>query len=155
MPQFAGMWKAWPAGLCGVALLAVASTALASQALAAPLGATVVQLRDLPDPLLVESATPPPAAPAAPGDSPPPWASYVALVNYGSAPSVQGAVGPAHVVVMTTDYLRVLTRSGDVLHTVAVRDLAGVDYTWTVLACSLVFDPFAAASSQLLRCKAK
>lgn len=104
-------------------------------------GISVVQLRELPDPLL-RHATAVPAAPAGATGAPPPWASFVALVDGGDAPSVQGAVGPNHVVVMTARYLRVLSRSGDVRHTVAVRDLAGVESGWDGRFSSLAHDAY-------------
>ncbi|MBM4343401.1 MAG: hypothetical protein FJ100_08485 [Deltaproteobacteria bacterium] len=98
-------------------------------------------MRDLPEPVLPDLA-PGPASPAGNPSSPPPLASFLALGGTGVEPSVQGAVGPDHVVAATMDYVRILSRSGDPLRTVATTHLAAVDTIWSCVAITLTYDPY-------------
>ncbi len=76
-------------------------------------------------------------ASAGPNQSPAPSASFLALLDDGTAfvPDTQGAVGPNHLMVTLTSEIRIQNRSGTPISTVSL------DSFWASFGNPIVFDP--------------
>lgn len=94
----------------------------------AAVSATITTASAAEEPLLTAASTLP---------SPPPSASFVALLDNATSfnPDTQGAVGTNHLVVMLSSQMRIQNRSGGTISTVSL------DAFWGALGSSNVFDP--------------